>query len=660
MDSTDVAIETLIREALEHHRAGRVEAAASIYEQVLSVNPLHADALHLLGLVVLQGRAPENAIELLKKAVSVQPGNWQFQANLAMALFELRRLDEALATYRQAARLNPAEPSLQMGIANCLALRGQLAEAETQLRKITQQHPRFTFAWFNLGNAVRDQGRNEESLRFFKRAIDLEPGFMDAYLGLGTSQQLLGRLDDAEQTYRAAVLRDAGHIASHLNLASVQIDRGRFAEAEQTCRSILAGDPRCATAHCFIGSAIGHQGRLLEALAHHREAVTLEPDNVRSQVALGIALTEIGRPVEGIRSLTHAIELAPDAWQARTYLSTAKRALGEFDDGWREYVHRANRAQFMMLYPDIKLSTVLPAALDGLHVCIQRQEGLGDQLFFLRYADALQRAGARITYRSTPKIASLLERVTAIDTVIPDTMPVPASDHVVLAGDLPLAALSMTLVDLPNAAQASHGAPIAPWPRAHGHVIPPLPRALALTPRNDKLVEMRARLAALGPPPYLGITWRGGVAPEQQQGAAWNLYKEVPLEGLGNAIKGAEATLLALQRIPLPGEIEKLAACVGKPVHDLSALNDDLETMLALLALIDDYVGVSNTNMHLRAGVDRAARVLMPCPAEWRWMLAGRESPWFPGFVIYRQTPDGDWSPALADLATDIVRGFEN
>jgi hypothetical protein len=86
----------------------------------------------------------------------------------------------------------------------------------------------------------------------------------------------------------------------------------------------------------------------------------------------------------------------------------------------------------------------------------------------------------------------------------------------------------------------------------------------------------------------------------------------------------------------------------------MTALNEDLEAMLALLALIDDYIGVSNTNMHLRAGVGKTARVLVPCPPEWRWMAQGEMSPWFPGFRIYRQKNDGDWSTALNELRSDI------
>jgi hypothetical protein len=59
--------------------------------------------------------------------------------------------------------------------------------------------------------------------------------------------------------------------------------------------------------------------------------------------------------------------------------------------------------------------------------------------------------------------------------------------------------------------------------------------------------------------------------------------------------------------------------------------------------------------MHLRAGLGRAARVLVPMPPDWRWMAAGEASPWFPGFAIYRQDAGGSWSAALARLAGDIL-----
>jgi hypothetical protein len=89
-------------------------------------------------------------------------------------------------------------------------------------------------------------------------------------------------------------------------------------------------------------------------------------------------------------------------------------------------------------------------------------------------------------------------------------------------------------------------------------------------------------------------------------------------------------------------------------VVDLSRVNDDLRDALAAVSLLDDYVGVSNTNMHLRASLGRPARVLVAQPAEWRWMAAGDASPWFPGFSLYRQAINGRWEQALAHLERDL------
>jgi hypothetical protein len=113
-----------------------------------------------------------------------------------------------------------------------------------------------------------------------------------------------------------------------------------------------------------------------------------------------------------------------------------------------------------------------------------------------------------------------------------------------------------------------------------------------------------------------------------------------------------------MQRLPKPDDMASFVKALGRPPLDWSRLNDDLPEALAGLSLLDEYVGVSNTNMHLMAGIGRTARVLVPQPADWRWMAEGDESPWFPGFGIYRQSNDGSWSDALARLVQDLKQKY--
>jgi hypothetical protein len=185
------------------------------------------------------------------------------------------------------------------------------------------------------------------------------------------------------------------------------------------------------------------------------------------------------------------------------------------------------------------------------------------------------------------------------------------------------------------------------WPR----IPPPLP----LTPLPERVAEMRERLASAGPPPYLGLTWRGGTPPREQRMVVWALYKEIGIAPLAAALRKCAGTFIALQRKPAASEIDTLSQALGRTAHDFTDLNEDLEGMLALLTLLDEYIGVSNTNVHLRASAGRTVRVLVPCQPDWRWMHSGRTSLWFPGSTVYRQSPRGDWRAALAALEQDLA-----
>jgi hypothetical protein len=112
-------------------------------------------------------------------------------------------------------------------------------------------------------------------------------------------------------------------------------------------------------------------------------------------------------------------------------------------------------------------------------------------------------------------------------------------------------------------------------------------------------------------------------------------------------------TFLSLQRLTYAEDLKKLGEALPRTIIDLSAINDDLQSMLALLACLDDYVCVSNTNVHLRAGLGMTGRVLVPEP-EYRWGNEGDESPWFPGWKVYRKANDSGWNEALAKLQSDL------
>jgi hypothetical protein len=326
-------------------------------------------------------------------------------------------------------------------------------------------------------------------------------------------------------------------------------------------------------------------------------------------------------------------------------------------DGWRDYSLRPD-AERRRKIPDLKLSSDLPAALAGKNICVHWEQGLGDEIFFLRWARELYLRGARISYRASDKIGGLLRGADFIHELLAKQAPLPEADARILLGDLPHALTALPASQLPGGSLEPVNSALPQFAQRVAIFSPPLPPSIRLLPGAARLRELGERLRALGDPPYIGVTWRSGTPPAEQSGRGWSLFKEIPLEKLARALGPVSGTLISIQRNPKETENSLLAGLAGKPVHDLSTLNADLEDMLALLALLDDYVCVSNTNTHLRAAVGKTARVLVPRPVEWRWMATGDESPWFPGFRVYRQGLNGDWEAAVARLRRDLLAAY--
>lgn len=78
-------ISKLIQTAMEHHQAGRLPEAEAIYQQVLQVVPDHPDALHLLGVLANQTGKNVIAVELIRRAILVNPSSPMYN-NLGNAL----------------------------------------------------------------------------------------------------------------------------------------------------------------------------------------------------------------------------------------------------------------------------------------------------------------------------------------------------------------------------------------------------------------------------------------------------------------------------------------------------------------------------------------------------------------------------------------------
>ena len=81
---TEVTVEQVMQRALAQHQAGRLAEAEAeaLYRRVLAVVPDHAGALHLLGVLACEAGHPGAAIDLIGRAIALNPGIAEYHCNL--------------------------------------------------------------------------------------------------------------------------------------------------------------------------------------------------------------------------------------------------------------------------------------------------------------------------------------------------------------------------------------------------------------------------------------------------------------------------------------------------------------------------------------------------------------------------------------------------
>lgn len=430
----------------------------------------------------------------------------------------------------------------------------------------------------------------------------------------------------------------------------------RLPEALAAFERILAADPRCATALGFRGLIRCHAGDFEHGVADLRAAVALAPRDAGLITSLGMILFVRNDLEEAHATLRRALSFAPnlpeasanlslvlraqgdfagaeraaraalatraDFPEARVNLGYALLAQGKFAEGWSAVSFRPH-AQVNLRDPGMRVTVphddALPAAQGP--IIVHGEQGLGDTLFFLRFVPQLRARGHRLAFWGDSRLHSMLRRTGYFE-------------HFMAPEAMPGAGLALIWVgELPRLLEAVDPAAFPP----------PLPLVADAARRE----AMRTRLAAWGAPPYVGLTWRAGL----ERAGKVVLSKQIAPALLGTALRGVRATWISLQRKPRPEDLAGIAHALGETAHDAAGVNDELEEALALIELLDDYIGVSNTNTHLRAGAGRSAHVLVPWPPEWRWQASGDRSPWFPGMDVYREAAGGGWQDALARLA---------
>src|SRR4051812_44596194 len=97
----------LFTQANEAHRRGQLAEAEALYRQLLTRNPNHSDALHMLGPLAHQAGNQAAAVALIERSLPLPTMPAPACSNLAEIKRTMGKLDEAEMYARKAISIDP-------------------------------------------------------------------------------------------------------------------------------------------------------------------------------------------------------------------------------------------------------------------------------------------------------------------------------------------------------------------------------------------------------------------------------------------------------------------------------------------------------------------------------------------------------------------------
>jgi len=507
---------------------------------------------------------------------------------------------------------------------------GNAAAAVALLEHTVAAYPDAGAAYLQLASAHRACGALDEAADCFQLAIHHAPGETMAYLGLAGLLKSSGRIDAAIDLYRQGLARVPRSASLAASLALALFQTGAVDEALAQVDAAVASEPALAMAWHDRGYLRLQTGDAAAALADFEQALALSPQAMATQACRAHALRDLRRFDEALAAYESIVGHAPECEDAVANLATTRLLLGDFARGWPLYEQRFGTAPGAASrgfpYPPWRGED-----LAGRSLLVYAEQGLGDELMFAScLPEVLARAG-RVTIECSGRLAPLFARAFT-GAHVHGGRKDDARDWL---GALPPIDLQVPIGSLPRYLRPD----AASFPSHRGY----------LRADPDLVREAAGRLAALGPRPWIGVSWRGGTP------AARGLVRSLPLAMLAQALAGTPARFVSLQHGDVSAEEDAARRDLQWPLARLPAVPADLDRLAAKIAVLDLVISVDNTNVHLAGALGRPAWALLPFVPEWRYGERGETMPWYPSVRLFRQTQPGGWPGVLAQVC-DALR----
>jgi tetratricopeptide (TPR) repeat protein len=568
--------------------AGRHREAIAGYERVLAKQPRNVHALHRLGLASFRVDRPELSREYLDQALSVAPERadiWEHRGLIAALGGELTAAE---AFYHRAMDLAGGTASLHRNLGDCLKLAKRLVEARGH----------------------------------YLEALELEPALHHAVRALAQISTELERYQDAADYWLHAWTLDSTHLTDALELVAALWRAQGGAGIDGVLvelRARFAGD---ASALQQVAFALNGVERFKDAISVATEGLGVDPHNGWLHHNASFAFNMLGDFPAMYAHAVEAARLMPDHPSMQFNLAAAQLRAGDYENGWKQYRwHEAlpeNHDLVRPPYPEWQGERVT-----GRRFLLVGEQGLGDQLQFLRMAEWLHRRGAQVDVWVEAPLSEVARNAAGVHAAWTTAPPGPYDYWCRMLRMPEHMKLDMPMLPLATSYLRAEPAQVQRWQN-----------------RLDAICAADAR-GPLGK--RVGIVWAGNPA------YGLDRYRSIPLREWLPVLQQTGLQWFALQKGEAQNEAVAWHADIG--MHRLGPEIGTFADTLAILQSLDLVITVDTAVAHLAGACGTPVWVLVPTFTDWRWMTERDDSPWYPSARLFRQRELGRWDTVLDEVA---------
>jgi len=532
------------------------------------------------------------------------------------------RYGKALAIVREVAAKDRQNHDLLLAEATLLSAWGRFRDVCSVCDQPWVEQSGHAPLFLSIGWSYLSIGMPSKAEAWMKRAAGAAPQDWKAHFSLGAALRQLNRLEDAIAAYERALALQPDSFDCRINLGVCRFQQRRFSEAEVEARRAIGLDGLRSVAWENLGLALARQERYAEAGDAFARAMQLEAEagsDGSSFVNAANNLVDAG-DVDAALALYEANLGRQPSVDAHYDYAFALLTVGRLIEGWDHYEFRWMKSPLLSLRPHFQKPQWAGQNLEGKTILLLFEQGFGDALQFIRYAHDVKALGARVLLSVPDAFGALAARFPGVDALVDARTALPPFDFYI------------HLLSLP---------------RAFGTDVASIPAAVPYLETDRANCERWAnRFNTTGGRLKVGLAWAGRPTHDRDR------HRSIPLDALAVLGRVAGVRYVGLQKDVPPSDGQ--ASPLGTDFVNLGPELRDFADTAAVIANMDLIVCVDTAVAHLAGAMGKPVWVMLPRPADFRWMLERDDTPWYPTMRLFRQHVPGDWSGVIDEVKTAL------